>query len=1073
MEITIVALEPYVSEFSQGGGFLPSTKFAPSSVGEDAAPSEVGRGGRGGFVAAFPSGCTSDAQVGPDSHKRKRTVTKAMFNDDDIGATARAEGTSLPSRLCFILGRDPASSNVVVKHNLTQGPLLSRRHCAIRAWFPRSSCHPSVRGAGMKANIAIAFDCIDLGSINGTFVDNRKMPSGSNNRSAALRPCAVIDADRLLKPEDSSFGLRLFSLSFGIGSKIAEGGALPVEQERLRFDVFVTLAPRFYHSDHIDADTLVRCLFHDTLPVFYIAAPRSSLAALSKVTLDNEEEDRKDGDIDDAFRQSVQRGVQLHALPPPQSNDVPGGPFGGSPTRPTSKPLLLAAKSSGMLSPQKSRITIVGDDNTMNQKGHSSYALRQRTDDVLSSILKDHGYSMLSAAQQSHKALSTAVTGAELEPQQLVVAVATADTSGASHQQTVAQGSMHVPQSDGVAGSNVVVGMSSEVAGSFLPNVSPRPAADEAAPAPTIFEVAADRMQLPSVQNSDVVEVQPHLAQPPHSQPVEEPALLLRRGAAATRRVSGRGPAAPNAAVVLVPDSLPMISQMPVPAFQPQEHAASNEQRSREPQRKKTEETNRPFSMIALSVEEGLVHLSPPPVFLSQPLSQGAHNGETGCELGAEAPTHQQLLPKKAPEAVMKAEPEPLTAGKKSKKGKRNTDPQETIARFCEALRADGGGSVSPAVATVAAASNQGHAMAQTIKAGLQFMAQMNRVEVPAHEELRNDDDEDDVPLGKIVMAPPSATPLPRPPSNIATTTTKITDAATIVPSNIIGVCHDSYVAAPHSAPPPYVNELDSCWSQADEVIQSQLAGGGDMSLDDHQPTAGGCVLIAGGRSHAPTTTTSAHRNMSLRATQRVETLKCLFTDDTDSSDGGVAAAATAHPQPQRKQVDDDSAAFAKRHPSKFGQLRPEVPPAAMIAAVPAAPILGSTPAMHPPLMTGAVVPADDEHVPHRSSVSLWSDGSCASWEGSQEELTLLATQLTAPSSSLDHHNHHSSTQLTMPPPQPPQLHAADHAVSNGAHKTPGAPHRSGGPSPSRTVVTCRTVFCPWQNREWQSSHTQ
>lgn len=914
MEISVVALEPYVHDFSHGGGFLPSSKFIPGSVGEDAAPcsgadTHQALPARTHYVATFPSSCTSEATGSPDGgHKqRKRSVVRAQF------ACSSPPDDSPRRRLCLVLGRDPSSSNVVVKHNLSQGPLLSRRHCVLRMWFPRSLCHPSVmRGGTSSTSIAFAVDCVDLGSVNGTFVNGRKAPAGGQVPPPPSKPI-IVDAEALLQQQrapvgpGTEYGTHVFSLSFGIGSKVNEGGLLPPEQERLRFDVFVRiLAPAGN-----DAQRLVWELFHDVLPVHHISAPRSSLTTTtSKVTMHAEDEDDAEKDDQaadvrcDQTREPVNAAVASLAQP---SMTV------SSPTRQPRPLLLFAAKSSALLSPQKSNITMGGGELSNGAMGgnKSSYALRQRTDDVFSSILKDHGYTSLQQSgnlpNNNISSMVQGVTGAELPRQELAAAEAAVP---AIH---------NVPLSS--AASEVVQSIAPCVAPSsagFPPHVSSS-SSGEASFVPG--SLAAGRLHGDAASNdapSDLHAV-PCLPSSPAPVPVQErivdevePAVLLRRGGGLGRRPFHEPPLAlgpSNGAV---------------------QHA---------PQ---VENTGKPFSMIALSVDQSSMPLS-------QPLSQEDRESKehqaaiaTNDQLFGDAlDAHQRLLPKKGGVVPPKAPDVPPQMVKK-KKGRRVTDPYETIARFCEALREEGHEAFAVAAAPPSDACDKGLAMAQSLKASLRFMAQMNN---PTTEEdkVQQDREDDDIPLGKLV-----------PPRH---------DARGSARNN------SEQEAVALSVQP---KEPPSSWNHVDEYIASQLSA----SFDGVQ-SAGGCVLVAGG-CHVAKEEVEKAGNATRHATQRVETLRCLFSDDEDGD---------SQPPP---------VAMESKQPSRsFGHLR------AHASAAPR--VLGATPAMALPPAEAVreASKASSDGPPHdRPPASMWSDGSCASWSAaSQEALTLLATQQSPKSS--------------------------------------------------------------------------
>lgn len=145
---------------------------------------------------------------------------------DDNGSITRTDpccgSTScvpLMRQLTLVLGRDAATCDVVIPFALAEGPLLSRRHCTL-------CLHPC--GASMTACV---LHVTDHDSLNGTFLDDARIPRGGSLSSTSFDPLVAIDVAEGREP--------VCTLSFGGGGRVRDGAALRGEQLKLRIHVYV------------------------------------------------------------------------------------------------------------------------------------------------------------------------------------------------------------------------------------------------------------------------------------------------------------------------------------------------------------------------------------------------------------------------------------------------------------------------------------------------------------------------------------------------------------------------------------------------------------------------------------------------------------------------------------------------------------------------------------------------------------------------------------------------------------------------------------------------------------------
>ncbi|EAN91397.1 hypothetical protein C3747_43g163 [Trypanosoma cruzi] len=176
----------------------------------------------------------------------KRCRLRACFffkNDGNIlsleSEAKSANGGNTPMILLLPLGRDPVGNSAVITFKMAaQGPLLSRSHCVLQlsssrllriSHDPHEWCAMSVR------------DCF---SLNGTFVNGRRLASGACSPPVTFNPCNF-----------RSWKEPLMTLELGAGAKLSAGESLLEKQLFLRFDVFV----RFV-GERKDVGLIRRCL---------------------------------------------------------------------------------------------------------------------------------------------------------------------------------------------------------------------------------------------------------------------------------------------------------------------------------------------------------------------------------------------------------------------------------------------------------------------------------------------------------------------------------------------------------------------------------------------------------------------------------------------------------------------------------------------------------------------------------------------------------------------------------------------------------------------------------------------
>ncbi|EKF39277.1 hypothetical protein MOQ_000501 [Trypanosoma cruzi marinkellei] len=160
----------------------------------------------------------------------KRCRLRACFfvqNDGNLLSLASeaesADGDNTPMILLLPLGRDPVGNSAVITFKMAaQGPLLSRTHCVLQLSSsrllriphdPHEWCAISVR------------DCF---SLNGTFVNGRRLASGACSPPVSFDPC-----------NSRSWKEPLMTLELGAGAKLSAGESLLEKQLFLRFHVFV------------------------------------------------------------------------------------------------------------------------------------------------------------------------------------------------------------------------------------------------------------------------------------------------------------------------------------------------------------------------------------------------------------------------------------------------------------------------------------------------------------------------------------------------------------------------------------------------------------------------------------------------------------------------------------------------------------------------------------------------------------------------------------------------------------------------------------------------------------------
>ncbi|KAH9599722.1 Forkhead-associated (FHA) domain [Trypanosoma melophagium] len=165
-----------------------------------------------------------------DEHKRCRLIARFFCGRDGMLVTSGNEGgksnriSSLPVLLIIPLGRDPMGGNsgVIAYKVAAQGSLLSRRHCVLQLCSSNSLHIPHT------INEWCALSVRDCGSLNGTFVNGRRLASGAVSTPVIFDPCDV-----------NAWNEPLLTLELGAGAKLVAGDSLSRSQLQLRFHVFV------------------------------------------------------------------------------------------------------------------------------------------------------------------------------------------------------------------------------------------------------------------------------------------------------------------------------------------------------------------------------------------------------------------------------------------------------------------------------------------------------------------------------------------------------------------------------------------------------------------------------------------------------------------------------------------------------------------------------------------------------------------------------------------------------------------------------------------------------------------
>ncbi|ESL08410.1 hypothetical protein TRSC58_03887 [Trypanosoma rangeli SC58] len=192
-----------------------------------------------GGVSAVPRKFPGDPEtwhaVKPDyvrhgsvnNYKRCRLTARFFCNADGTALYSEngvlsSNGGNAPVILLLPLGRDPVeNSGVITFRQATEGPLLSRRHCVLQL----SSSH--VLRVSHDPHKWCAISVRDCCSLNGTFVNGRRLAAGASSLPVAFDPC---DARSWKEP--------LLTLELGAGAKLAPGASLSERQLLLRLHVF-------------------------------------------------------------------------------------------------------------------------------------------------------------------------------------------------------------------------------------------------------------------------------------------------------------------------------------------------------------------------------------------------------------------------------------------------------------------------------------------------------------------------------------------------------------------------------------------------------------------------------------------------------------------------------------------------------------------------------------------------------------------------------------------------------------------------------------------------------------------
>ncbi|ORC88533.1 putative helicase ARIP4 isoform X3 [Trypanosoma theileri] len=165
-----------------------------------------------------------------DKHKRCRLIARFFCRKDGTIVASGNKGkesnrpSSLPAFLIIPLGRDPLGGNsgVIAYKVAAQGSLLSRRHCVLQLSSSNALHIPHTSHEWCALTVR------DCGSLNGTFVNGRRLASGAVSTPVIFDPCDINAGNE-----------PLLTLELGAGAKLIAGDSLSSSQVQLRFHVFV------------------------------------------------------------------------------------------------------------------------------------------------------------------------------------------------------------------------------------------------------------------------------------------------------------------------------------------------------------------------------------------------------------------------------------------------------------------------------------------------------------------------------------------------------------------------------------------------------------------------------------------------------------------------------------------------------------------------------------------------------------------------------------------------------------------------------------------------------------------
>ncbi|RNF22889.1 putative helicase ARIP4 isoform X3 [Trypanosoma conorhini] len=165
---------------------------------------------------------------GPLNNYRRCRLTARFFCSMDgtvlssANETRGSNGAHSPVILLLPLGRDPVENSGVIAFKMAnEGPLMSRRHCVLQLSSSCLLCVPHDSREWCAINVR---DCC---SLNGTFVNGRRLAAGASSPPVVFDPC---DARAWREP--------LLTLELGAGAKLAPGAPLSERQALLRLHVF-------------------------------------------------------------------------------------------------------------------------------------------------------------------------------------------------------------------------------------------------------------------------------------------------------------------------------------------------------------------------------------------------------------------------------------------------------------------------------------------------------------------------------------------------------------------------------------------------------------------------------------------------------------------------------------------------------------------------------------------------------------------------------------------------------------------------------------------------------------------